>query len=128
MDAGDRFPTIDVDCQIAAAWVTYRLEQLGLRVLRSFDLRTAACVSNPKDPCPHHGTRPCNCQMIVLLVYGQDGPPLSLVAHGYDQQTGFYLVDDPAHPIEPETHALLLRAFDSPSRGAEPAGTLRHAS
>jgi len=128
MDAGDRFPTVDVDCQIAAAWVTYRLEQLGLRVLRSFDLRTAACVSNPEDLCPHHGTGPCNCQMVVLLVYGQAGPPLSLVAHGYDHHTGFYVVDDPSHPTEPEMHDLMQRAFDEPSLGAKPAGSVSHAA
>lgn len=125
MDVCDGFPTVDLDCQIAAASVTNRLEQFGLRVLRSFDLRTAACGPSSGDPCPHHGARPCNCQMVVLLVYGQAGPPLSLVAHGYDHQTGFYLANDPA-PSDAPTTELIRRALEDLSRRARSAGDLQN--
>ncbi len=128
MDAGNEFPPVDLDCQVAASLVTHRIEQLGLRVLRSFDLRAAACVPSPELPCPHHGSRPCNCQMVVLLVYGPEGPPLSLVAHGYDNQTGFYLVDDPAQPADTTTQNLLRRVFDELGPDTKPTGAMTHAT
>lgn len=58
------------------------LEKDGLRVICSFDLQ-AACVSFEANICPHHGEAPCDCQMLIMLVYGEEGAPLSLVAHGH---------------------------------------------
>jgi hypothetical protein len=35
----------------------------------------------------------CDCQMVVLLVYGKENLPVSLVAHGHNGQTWFSLVE-----------------------------------
>ena len=37
--------------------------------------------------CPNHGTDACDCQMIVLLVYGEVAEPATLILHGNNGQT-----------------------------------------
>ncbi len=127
MDAGSEFPPLALDCEAAAAFVTDRLELLGLQIQRSFDLRTAACVSHPEEACPHRGTAPCTCQLVVLLVYGADGPPVSLVAHGYEQRTWFWLVRDPSQPAGSSTQELVRLAFAEMTLPAEPVRAASHA-
>lgn len=68
------------------ASITRTLEQKGLRVYRSFDLRTARSA-DVGCTCPHHGTAECDCQMVVLLIYGPEGQPSTLVLHGHDEHT-----------------------------------------
>jgi hypothetical protein len=83
------------ESQKAIARATQALTAAGLRVMRSFDLQVARSV-HIECTCPYHGTDQCNCQMVVLLVYEQNKPPLTLVAHGHDGQTHFALVDSPS--------------------------------
>lgn len=71
------------------------LQQAGYQVIRSFDLN-AARTAHGECSCPHHGTDMCDCQMVVLLVYGQEGPPATLTAHCRDGRTQFALASDPA--------------------------------
>jgi hypothetical protein len=86
--------TLQFDSQAAIAQSIRRLERFGLQVMRSFDLSVAR-AAQVGCTCPHHGTEHCDCQMVVLLVYGQDGPPVTLVVHGHDGQTHIALVDTP---------------------------------
>jgi hypothetical protein len=69
-----------------------RMQQQGLRVIRTFDLHETRIAENACT-CPNHGTEPCDCQLVVMLVYGKESPPASLVAHGYNGQTWFSLVE-----------------------------------
>lgn len=83
---------IQQPCEEAVPYFIYRMQQSGLQVIRTFDLHDtraagAACT------CPNHGTEQCDCQMVVLLVYGKDSQPASLVAHGHNGQTWFSLVE-----------------------------------
>lgn len=78
----------------ASSWVTGRLEDAALRVYRSFDLRSARNVSSTC-ACPDHGTEACDCQMVVLLVYGEQEIPATLVLHGHQGQTWMVLVEVP---------------------------------
>jgi nitrous oxide reductase accessory protein NosL len=112
VDAASDLMPLGLDCEIAVEAATSRLGRLGLRVLRSFDLSTAACVSDPDMPCPHHGTSPCDCQLVVLLVYGEGGPPVSVVAHGHDQQTWFSVVEEPGQPLEESTRRQVAVMFE----------------
>jgi hypothetical protein len=112
VDAASDLMPLGLDCEIAVEAATSRLERLGLQVLRSFDLSTAACVSDPDMPCPHHGSAPCDCHLVVLLVYGEGGPPVSVVAHGHDQQTWFSVVEDPCRQEDGLTRNLVLSAFE----------------
>jgi hypothetical protein len=74
------------------------LEQSGFQPVRTFDLQ-AARLAHLDCPCPHHGTAQCNCQMVVLLVYKADYPPATLVIHGSDETSWFYLINLPQQAI-----------------------------
>jgi hypothetical protein len=70
------------------------LTSIGLTVCQSFDLQTARAAH--KDcACPHHGTDMCDCQMAVLLVYEENGEPLTLVAHGQNGYTSLEIFNPP---------------------------------
>jgi hypothetical protein len=82
----------------AIIWSTSKLEQAGFRAIRTFDLQ-AARSAHLDCPCPHHGTEQCDCQMVVLLVYQGDSHPATLVVHGNDEMSWFYLINSPQQPI-----------------------------
>jgi hypothetical protein len=85
---------LNADSETAAQTVTTILARQGHRVLRSFDLRSAL-TAQPDRICPCHGTSPCNCQFVVLLIYGGAARPVVVIAHGHDQETSLQLVSDP---------------------------------
>lgn len=87
--------TLQTDSQVAVERSVRQLELAGLQVMRSFDLKVAR-AAHIGCTCPNHGTELCDCQMVVLLVYGQDGPPATLVVHGHDGQTQIAIVETPA--------------------------------
>ena len=91
---GTELGVIDYGSDQAAACVTGRLEDASMRVYRSFDLRTARNVSNTCS-CADHGTDACDCQMVVLLVYREQGAPATVVLHGHQGRTWLQLVDAP---------------------------------
>ena len=67
----DSYPFLFLEqpCDDAIDWVIHQVSGVGLQVMRTFDLQAAR--HDPADcPCPHHGTEQCDCQMVVLLVYG----------------------------------------------------------
>ena len=70
----------------AISWINQQLIALGLIVKPSFDLKTAKSAHSDCT-CPHHGTRHCDCQIVVLLVYGENEGPISLVVHSQDGRT-----------------------------------------
>lgn len=109
---------LECSCNEAVERVTEALTQAGFRVLRSFDLRQAwrhpigegslgglraassfdlrSAMTAPSDcSCPYHGADPCDCQMVVMLVYGTVGSPATLVAHGHNRQTWITLIETP---------------------------------
>ena len=67
-------------------WISQQLGKLDLLVKPSFDLQTAKSA-HTDCTCPHHGTRQCDCQMVVLLVYHLDEGPISLLVHSQDGNT-----------------------------------------
>lgn len=113
----------------AEAWVIEKLIGAGFRVVPTFDLQVAR-GAHPECPCPHHGTNKCNCQLVVLLVYGKSEDPATLVIHGQDGKTWISL----ATPGETGSrqnlessvrHILIHRYSDSllptePSHGTQP--------
>lgn len=86
--------TLQSDSQAVVEQSMRRLDLAGLQVVRSFDLQVAR-AAHVGCACPHHGTDQCDCQMVVLLVYGQGESPATLVVHGHDGQTQIALVDTP---------------------------------
>ncbi len=77
------FLVLDQTCEQVLAWITGKLTRAGFRVVQTFDLHVAR-LAHRKCPCPKHGTDDCNCQMIVVLVYGKQGDPVTLVIHGQE--------------------------------------------
>lgn len=78
----------------AVASIKAALEEAALRVMVSFDSSHTRTMATPTF-CPHHGTNACDCQIVILLVYGHDGQPATLLAHGQDGETWISLVNTP---------------------------------
>ena len=120
MSDGIPFLILEQPCDAAIDWVVQRIGNAGLQVVRTFDLHVARCKqgdTHANCPCPHHGTEQCDCQMVVLLVYGSDGhtssehQPVSIVAHGYSGQTWFSVGDTPQQRAAPHLEAAIYRAL-----------------
>src|SRR5512147_1236667 len=80
------FLTLEHTCEQTERWVREKLTHAGLRVVPTFDLQIAR-LSHPECECPNHGTQQCSCQMVILLVYGKQEDPATLVIHGQDGKT-----------------------------------------
>jgi len=106
---------IDQACRDAINWVIQQLTSTGLQTLRTFDLQAVEHVHTEHvvacRACPHYGMGPCDCQMIVLLVYQGSRPPVSLFAHGYNEHTWLYLVDTPQQRADPHLEATIRQAL-----------------
>jgi len=106
--------SLDTPCEAALKHVSERLSREGLRVLQTFDLQRARLAA-ADCPCPHHGTTACDCQMVVLMVYGQRDRPASLILHSNDGQTWVSLVDTSAQPVDSSTRASIERVLQANS-------------
>ena len=108
----DNFPflTLELPCDEAINWVVEQIESAGLKVICTFDLRVAR-HAHVSCPCPHHGTDQCNCQMVVLLVYGSARQPVSIIAHNHDERTWFSLVDTPQQRADHHVEAAIRQAL-----------------
>ena len=111
------FLVLDQSCEQVQAWVKEKLTGADFRVVPTFDLQVARSA-HPDCSCPHHGTDECNCQLVVLLVYGRRADPATLILHGQDGKTWISL----ATPIETQSrqnlessvrHTLVHRYADS---------------
>lgn len=102
---------LDLPCEQAVRWLTQRVGQAGLSVVRTFDLQVAR-QAQTACPCPQHGTEQCDCQMVVLLVYQQHHRPVTLIAHGNGGRTWFSVVDTPQQRADPELESAICRSLD----------------
>ncbi len=109
------FFSVHQPCDTALMWAKERLSQTGLRSIQTFDLHTArAGLHNCS--CAHHGTDECDCQMIVILVYGDSEQPSTLILHGSDGQTWFSIVDEPGE----KTNAMTAMAIRNSLKANSP--------
>ena len=112
----DRSPFLILEqpCDEAIDWVTRQISAAGLRVVRTFDLQVARNDAHASCPCPPHGTEQCDCQMVVLLVYGNNRrQPVSIVARGHTGQTWFAVVDTPQQRADPLIESAIRLALIS---------------
>ena len=91
----------ECSCEEAVRWTTEALALAELQVATSFDLRKAR-AAHTECACPHHGTAACDCQMVVLLVYGREAGPATLILHGRDGRTYLSLADTPGQRPSPK--------------------------
>jgi hypothetical protein len=71
MDESNPFLVLEQPCSSAIPWVVSRVKQAGLNVVCTFDLLSAS-YERSDCPYPDHGKDQCDCQMVVMLVYGED--------------------------------------------------------
>lgn len=108
------FLILERPCDEAIDWVIQQIGRVGLLVVRTFDLHEVRNVSDEvvaNCPCPHHGTEQCDCQMVILLVYGSDGQPVSIVVHGHNGQTWFSMVNTPQQRANPYIETAIRQAL-----------------
>ncbi len=93
------------------------LARRGLYVIRSFDLQSALGAHGGCE-CPHHGTAQCNCQFVVLLVYGEAflrggeaAEPVVITTHSRDNQTEAKIVHDAATIPDPRLAEEVMAAL-----------------
>ena len=110
MSDSSPFLILELPCDDAIDWVARQIGSAGLQVVRTFDLNVAR-HTHASCPCPHHGTEQCDCQMVVLLVYGSERQPVSILAHGYNGQTWFSVVDTPQQRADPRLEAAIRQAL-----------------
>jgi hypothetical protein len=101
---------LDRPCNETLAWAKTQLSQTGLRVLQTFDLNTARHAF-ADDPCPHHGTSPCDCQIVILLIYGMANEPTTLILQGNDGKTWILLESHALHQNDAITCASIETAL-----------------
>jgi hypothetical protein len=119
MSKTNRLIKFDMDSEMVIRLVKQRLAELGVRIVRSFDFQSA-CASYPDLLCPHHGDAHCDCQLVVLLAYGEGATPASLIVHSYRGQTEIDLVDTPKNRPDKELVKNIRLAFEA---GIEPSFT-----
>lgn len=90
------FLSIDSPCDQALQRSKTKLSQVGLSTVQTFNLTTAR-LGMHNCSCPNHGTEACDCQMIVLLVYGNVAEPATLILHGNNGKTWLSLMA----PVKP---------------------------
>lgn len=110
------FLIVEQSCEAAIDWVIRQMERAGLQVVRTFDLHNAR-HTHASCPCPHHGAEQCDCQMVVLMVYSGSRQPVSMLAHGYNGQTWFSLVDTPQQRADPHLETAIRHALVSHMTG-----------
>lgn len=105
------FLTVDLPCDMALQTAKKKLSQANLRALQTFDLHTARHIQQDC-PCPNHGTANCDCQMVVLMIYGETAEPVTLILHGSDGQTRFSIADDPSQRADKKLVASIKEVLD----------------
>ncbi len=106
------FLTVDLPCDLTLQMTKRKLSRAGLRALQTFDLH-AARAGLHDCACPNHGTEDCDCQMVVLLVYGDAERPVTLLLHGNDGQTWLSIADNPPQRADPKLLAGIREALEA---------------
>jgi hypothetical protein len=105
------FQTIDLPCDKAMQWCKEQITRIGLRSVQTFDLQAARLAAHDC-PCPNHGCEDCDCQMVVLLVYGSTPEPVTLILHGNGGQTWLSFADSLRQDGDPTLLASIRKALD----------------
>lgn len=105
------FLSVNHSCDKTLQWVTEHLLHADLRTVQTFDLHTARLALHDC-PCPNHGTDECDCQMMVVLVYGKTGEPVTLILHGNDGLTWLSIADNPRQRSDTKLSTEIKQALE----------------
>lgn len=106
---------LDQECQVIMNRVMQEVEKAGMQIMRSFDLDVLRS-SSKGFCCPIHGTNPCTCHLVILLILRHHFGSLTLILEGIDQQTSVYLdlgqgLTEDEEQVDPSLTNALTRAF-----------------
>jgi hypothetical protein len=104
------FLSVNRSCEETLQWLGACLSGAGLKMLQTFDLNTARFAVTGC-ACPNHGTDECDCQMVIVLVYGKVEAPAALILHGNDGQTSLSLVNTPLQHADPALQQSIEQAL-----------------
>ena len=110
MNTYSPFLAVDSSCETASQWAKTQLLRTGLRIVQTFDLQAARHGLHDCS-CPNHGTEACDCQMVVLLVYGKKEEPSTLILHGNNGRTWFSLVEDSSEKTNATTENTIRNSL-----------------
>lgn len=105
------FLSTDSSCDEVLPRISRQLKDAGLRTVQTFDLHSAMTGAHSCS-CPNHGTHECDCQMVVLLVYGAEEEPVTLILHGNRERTWFSLADTIIQNPNPQLQLTIQKALD----------------
>ena len=105
------FLSVNHSCSETLQWTKKQLLQAGLHPIQTFDLLTARLAMHDC-PCPNHGTNECDCQMVVLLVYGKVAEPTTMILHGNNGQTWISIADDPRQEVDAKLITSIQQALE----------------
>ena len=106
------FLSIDSSCDQALQMTRTQLSEAGLSAVQTFNLNTAR-LGLHNCCCPNHETEACDCQMIVLLVYGEAPEPVTLILHGNNGQTWISIAESAVQRGEPQLVVRIRRVLES---------------
>jgi len=105
------FLTVEFPCDLALQMAKQKLLRTGLRALQTFDLHTARLAQH-ECACPNHGTEDCDCQMVILMVYGESAEPVTLILHGNDGKTWFSIAETPDQRTNAKTVSVIRYSLE----------------
>lgn len=112
MNAGNQPLTImRMDCNSAVLQATTTLKSAGYLVQKSFDLHSAIPAQSSCNCKPDS----CACQMVILLVYAQEGPPVTLIFDSDGFQTIVNLANNSQQSADPGWIGKLAQLFPATS-------------
>ncbi len=101
---------VNQDCSCTVVQAAEQLNAAGYSVVRSFDLLSAQ---------PVYST--LNTRKIILLVYGQEGPPATLVFDGTCSRTAVFLENETERTTGSRITAILSKIAGNAPKDNEPA-------
>jgi hypothetical protein len=103
--------SVSQTCNQTADLLKRRLMERGWKTLQTFDLHETRFAIDGCS-CPHHGTQECDCDMVVLLVYGMEPEPVTVLLHGCDGQTHVAFPEDAESKIKQASLVALRQALE----------------
>jgi hypothetical protein len=103
--------SVSQTCNQTADLLKRRLMESGWKTLQTFDLHEAMFAIDGCS-CPHHGTQECDCDMVVLLVYGMEPEPVTILLHGCNGQTQVAFAEYAQKKVSETSVVAIRRALE----------------
>jgi hypothetical protein len=104
------FLSLNGSCDQALQITRDKLSPAGLWTIQTFNLNTAR-LGLHECTCPNHGTESCDCQLIVLMVYGDGIGPATIILHGNGGKTWVSVIEDPQQRTDTSLIARIRQAL-----------------